>query len=421
MARLGEEMYCVPITYAPRSGESNLNPVGDGIRILAMFVRNLLWSPAKTKVRRIAFVSDSVMPYFNGGKEKRLFEVSNRLVNEECEVHIYTMKWWEGPNVITNEGGVRLHAICKLYPLYKKNRRSIVQALMFGLATFNLAFERFDVLDVDHMPFFPLISARIVTWLRGRKLYGTWHEVWGREYWMQYLRGPAGMLGFLTEELSLRLPDVIISNSVHTTKHLRAAGCKQEIATIPLGVDLKRIYMTQAETRTSDVIFVGRLLEHKNADMLVKAIAIAKEKYEKISCNIIGDGPERNRIEALIEELGLRTNITIIDRVEGNANLYSLLKASKMLVLPSVREGFGLVAIEARASGLPVITTSHENNAAKDLVKHGINGLITEPNERDIGHAIVWLLEQPLQVDRSLDVEEHDWSHVSQRLRAALT
>jgi len=77
MARLGDQIYSVPISYNSRAGESNLHPVRDGARILKMYLRNLSWTPPKPKLERIAFVSDSIMPYNKGGKEKRLYEISS--------------------------------------------------------------------------------------------------------------------------------------------------------------------------------------------------------------------------------------------------------------------------------------------------------------------------------------------------------
>ena len=90
------------------------------------------------------------------------------------------MKWWSGPSTIVLSG-VSLHAICRFHPLYRGTRRSKAQALLFGLATLKLLTKDFDVLDVDHIPYFPLFSARLVCVLRGKSLTATWHEVWGRE------------------------------------------------------------------------------------------------------------------------------------------------------------------------------------------------------------------------------------------------
>ena len=83
---------------------------------------------------RIGFVSDAVYPFNIGGRERRLWEIARRLNSDGIEAHIYTMKWWPGDRDL-NLDGVWLHAMCKQRSLYSGGRRSIVQALMFGLST----------------------------------------------------------------------------------------------------------------------------------------------------------------------------------------------------------------------------------------------------------------------------------------------
>jgi len=294
------------------------------------------------------------------------------------------------------------------------------QAIFFGLATFKLLFEKFDVLDVDHMPFFPLFSARVVTWLKGKKMYATWHEVWGRSYWFEYLKGPAGFLGYIIEQASFFLPDVIISNSEHTTALLRQAGVKQEIKTVPLGVDLENVYAAVPSREKSDIIFVGRFLSHKNADLLIRAVGMLNHLYPHITCKIIGDGPEKENLKTLIGELELQDNVQILDAIASHSILYGLMKSSKMLVLPSVREGFGLVAVEAFAAGIPVITTRHKNNAAKDLILEGINGFLTEPTARDIADKIKKVLQSKDKLDPQREIEQYDWQMVANRMEKIL-
>lgn len=368
---------------------------------------------------RIAFVSDAVLPYCKGGKETRLYEITNRLARNGHQIHVYTMKWWDGGNTVIHNG-VHFHAICRAYPLYHGKRRSIKQAIMFGLATFKLLFARFDVLDVDHIPFFPLFSARVVTWLKQKRLQATWHEVWGKEYWQEYLTGHAAYIGYIVERLSFLLPDIIVSNSLHTTKRLREEGVKGNIKMIPLGVNLERIYSTPPASRRSDVIFVGRLLAHKNVDVLVQAIAIVKKTHASVSCLIIGKGPEKENIKAMIDKCGLRANIEILDSIVGDSNLYGLMKASKMLVLPSIREGFGLVAIEAHAAGIPVITSSHKNNATKALIQEGINGFVTEPTAESIACRICDVLSIGKSMEPQRDIEQYDWQIVAKRVELVL-
>ncbi len=274
------------------------------------------------------------------------------------------------------------------------------------------------MVDVDHMPFFPLFSVRLVCWLRHKRMFGTWHEVWGKEYWGTYMKR-GGFIASLTESIALRLPDMIIANSEHTARQLKKAGVKKPIAMIPLGVDVDAIFTAPVHQIKSDVIYAGRLLDHKRVDLLVDAIALVKQVRPTVSCLIIGNGPERSRLTQLITQLDLQENIRLFNFVEDQAELYGLMKASKVLVLPSVREGFGLAVIEANACGLPVITTSHQQNAARDLIIEGENGLLTEVNHQALAQHILTILDGDGMNPEQTLVEKfgsYRWSTVSERI-----
>jgi L-malate glycosyltransferase len=247
---------------------------------------------------KIALISDAIYPYNEGGKEKRIFELTKRLSKRGHDIHLFCMKWWEGPKD-RKENGVNLHAICKKYPLYSGKRRSIIQALMFGVACLNLIKEDFDIAEVDHIPFFPLFFLKPICKLKGKKIIATWHEVWGKEYWQEYL-GWRGIFGYLSEKLSVIMPDEIISVSNYTTKKLKNnLRSKKIIYTIPNGSDFGKIQRIKPSKRKSDIIFAGRLLSHKNIDVLIESIHLIKEKKHKINCLVIGEGPEKKNLEAL--------------------------------------------------------------------------------------------------------------------------
>jgi glycosyltransferase involved in cell wall biosynthesis len=421
MARMGYEIYSVPITYAPRLGESALRPIADGARILREFTNQLRWRP---RIERVAFVSDAVYPYNKGGKEKRLYEITKRLVKEGRQVDIYTMKWWKGASKhIVDENGVHLHAITKYHPLYKGERRSISQALIFSAACSKLLFRKFDVVDVDSMPFFPLFTSRIVCLLKGKKMYATWHEVWGKDYWRNYMGGLSGSFGFFVEWMAMKLPTAVISNSDHTTRRLRAAGMKQSIMTVPLGVDVENILTLKPHDFKSDMIFVGRLLENKNVHLLIEAVRLVRRNKRDVRCFIVGQGPERERLENLVARYKLENNVTFFNFIPDHNELYSLMKASKMFVQPSIREGFGLVVVEANACGIPVITTSHEQNAARDLIVEGENGLLTTLDAHDLATKIRKVLKSDtMQPKKTLDdrFTNYRWNHAAQEVERIL-
>jgi glycosyltransferase involved in cell wall biosynthesis len=351
-----------------------------------------------SRPHRIAFVSDAVHPFNQGGKETRLHEITRGLARDGFDVHVYTMKWWDGGPTIAVDG-VTFHAIGRLRPLYRHNRRSTTQAVMFGLATLRLLTERFDVVEVDQIPLFPLFGARLVCVVRRKPLYATWHEVWGSEYWRQYM-GALGRVGAATERLALRMPDEIISCSQHTTERLRRhGGGRLRVRTIPLGVDFDRVRTVPPSSTTSDVMYAGRLLSHKNVDVLLEAIAAARRRGRELRCVIVGEGPERPGLEARAERLGVRGSVRFMDFCADHDDVLSLMKATKVFVLPSEREGFGVVVLEANACGAPVVTVRHPDNGAQHLVVDGENGFVSELAPDALADAVLRCVDDPLLFD----------------------
>lgn len=338
-------------------------------------------------MKRLAFVSDAVYPFNKGGKEKRLYELTTRLVKRGYEVDVYTMKWWKDDSKTYVVEGVRYVAICRLYDLYDGEKRSIKEGVMFGLACFNVLKYDFDVVDVDHMPFFPLYSMRIVCWLKRKRMIATWHEVWGKEYWLEYL-GWKGWLAWWIEWGSFWLGDGVVSVSKMTTKDLLRVSSNLDIVTIENGIDWKGIQSVEPSDLRSDVIFAGRLLSHKNVDLLMHAIGILHRKSQKILCRIVGEGPEKKRLMELVKTLNLEKNVVFHDFFDEHRELVSLIKASRVFVLPSSREGFGIVVLEANASGLGVVTVNEEKNAAKELVTSD-TGVVVSLSPEDIAKGIV--------------------------------
>lgn len=364
---------------------------------------------------KIALISDAIYPYNEGGKEKRIFEVTTRLAKKGYDIHLYCMKWWEGSKD-RKENGVNLHAICKKYSLYAGKKRSIIQALVFGLACLKLIKEDFDIAEVDHIPFFPLFSLKLISILRRKKIIATWHEVWGRDYWQEYL-GWKGFFGYLAEKLGVFMPDEIISVSMHTTKKLKdSLGSRKKIYTIPNGNDFEKIQKIKPSRKEADVIFAGRLLSHKNVDVLIKAISLIKEKKQNIKCLIIGEGPEKKNLETMIRKLNLEKNIEFSNFLESQDDFYARMKSSKVFVLPSTREGFGIVIIEANACGIPVVAIDHKNNAVRDLVEEGKNGFLCRLEEGEVADRIAVVLKSG--PDRKIKescldfAKKYDWNKI---------
>jgi glycosyltransferase involved in cell wall biosynthesis len=365
---------------------------------------------------KIAIVSDVIYPYNIGGTEKRIYEISTRLAKRGHKVTIYCMKWWEGADTKIH-GNVQLKAISPYFPLYSGERRSVKEALLFSLHCLKLVREDFDFLDVDHMPHLVLFSTKLVALLKRKKLHVLWNEVWGTSYWIKYM-GPAGVCAALIEKITSMLPDQITAVSEHTARALVSIlkVPERKVAVIPNGISISELaHITPAASR-SDVIFVGRLLSHKNVDVLLQSVALLKARHPGIRCVIVGKGPEKNNLIKLIQEHDLLANVELIEYIADQKQLYSLMKSSRVLAFPSVREGFGMVVLEANGLGLPVITTDDEHNAARYLIREGVNGTIIPLSKENLAHAIeVYMTGAPEAVSYTPLLEQYDWDNLARR------
>jgi len=357
---------------------------------------------------KIAYLYDAVYPWVKGGAEKRIYELSRRLASRGHEVHCYGIKWWPGGDDCVIEG-VRIHGICAPRELYSGDRRSIREAMIFAGKCLASLKGDYDLIDCQAFPYFPCFPAKLFS-MRGPELFITWHEVWG-DYWYEYL-GRKGAFGKLVEKAAARLTDKNIAVSKRTMKDLEGLGVSG-VQVVPNGIDFKRIEKIKASGRQSDIICVGRLVGHKNVDLLIRAIGIAVKEVPDIQAIVVGDGPERGKLMALVKELDLEKNIEFTGFLDDYDEALALMKSSKVFASPSVREGFGMAALEANACGLPVVTVRHRMNAVCDLVTKE-TGLVCEPSTEDIAGAIKKELVSREEVRRRCieNARGYDWKKV---------
>ncbi|WP_324735235.1 glycosyltransferase family 4 protein [Thermococcus sp. SY098] len=362
---------------------------------------------------KIAIIYDAVYPWVKGGGEKRTYEISKRLVEMGHEVHWFGLKWWEGKNDIVQDG-IYIHGIGKWDTLYVNRRRSISEALYFGIKTLTKLEGKFDVIDCQIFPYFSCFSAKFHSMNDHTPFVITWYEVWNN-YWYEYL-GKIGIFGKIIEKLVSKLPDMVIAISKKVKNDLTLLGIPPEkIKIIPDGIGFNDIQKVNASNKKYDIIYAGRLIKHKNVDLLLKATSIAKQEIPNIKVGIIGDGPEMGNLKRLTKELKLEKNVHFLGFLKDAKDVYSYMKSSKVFVFPSTREGAGLVTLEANACGLPVITVSHEKNAATEVVINGLNGFICNLSEEDIAEKILYALYKKRQMEkRCIEfAKRYDWDTIA--------
>lgn len=139
------------------------------------------------------------------------------------------------------------------------------------------------------------------------------------------------------------------------------------------------------------IMSCGRLSEEKGMDLAVKAVSILKEKgFKNIKWIIVGDGPEREKLEKMIVEYEVVDNIQLLG---FKSNPYPYFKLCSLYVQPSRLEAFGLTMAEAQVLGKPVVTT--ETNGGKESVENMVSGLVTPISAEAISEAIESILVAP--------------------------
>ncbi|MDL2276767.1 glycosyltransferase [Breznakia sp. OttesenSCG-928-G09] len=128
--------------------------------------------------------------------------------------------------------------------------------------------------------------------------------------------------------------------------------------------------------RRKRIIFMGRLHEQKNPMRLLECAKLLQKYEPDFILDIYGEGLLKPKIEVAIGKLGLEKNVFL----KGFANDMNVYSDYSLLWLTSIREGFGLVIIEAKANGVPSISTKW-GDAVYEVIENDVDGFITDTNE----------------------------------------
>ena len=326
---------------------------------------------------RICLVYDCLFPYTVGGAERWYRNLGERLAADGHDVTYLTLRQWpRGERA--NVPGVRVLAAGPQMGLYTGDgRRRILPPLVFGAGVlWHLVRRggRYDVVHTASFPYFSLLAAAIARRARGFRLVVDWHEAWSRAYWVEYLGPVFGRVGDAVQALCVRVPQRAFCFSALHARRLRDAGLNGQLTV------LEGEYAGQVEARDPMraepvIVFAGRHIPEKRVPALVPALALARERIPELRGEIYGDGPERKQVLELRSRSGLDGALDVPGFVEAE-RVDGALRRALCLVLPSRREGYGLVVVEAAAAGTPSVVVAAPDNAAAELISEGENGFV---------------------------------------------
>jgi glycosyltransferase involved in cell wall biosynthesis len=366
---------------------------------------------------KIALIYDRLYPQNIGGLERYYDALARGLAASNSVSYITRSVDTEDP---VGFRPYRVVTVAPNSPYYSsRGNRRIWPTVRFGLGVFVhlLRHRDYDVVQSASFPFFSVIAARLAFALRRRdrpKLIVDWLEVWPRDYWISYAGGFFGRVGYAIQQLCMRAPDHGVTYSslhearlgAHRAPILRLTGLATEMPEAPPA--------TAAGDSVPNVVFAGRHIPEKQASLIPEVIQEARRLNGAIRGTIIGDGPERSDVAKAIAERDLEGAVQLPGFVSDD-ELNRALQSASCLLLPSLREGYGLIVIEAAAYGTPCVTIDAPDNAAKELIVNGVNGFVVDDwSPTNLAEAVVEVVRRgPKLRESALGWHRDHWQELS--------
>jgi glycosyltransferase involved in cell wall biosynthesis len=181
-------------------------------------------------------------------------------------------------------------------------------------------------------------------------------------------------------------------------------------------VDLGKFNEISVEKKYGRILYVGRLENHKCVHTLLLAYHNLKKTYNNIELILVGKGPQKKYLQNLSNNLNLK-DIIFCDPMQYE-KLIAIMKSSWILVLPSIREGQGIVLLEAMAAGTPPIAVKAEGSAVGDVVINNYNGLLVSQGELESSMKKLLtdqVMYENLRKNGLEFIKEYDWDKIALR------
>lgn len=290
-----------------------------------------------------------------GGAEVFTHEVMTRLAKMGHEITLFcplfqnakSKEKIDGIEIIRSGGTFTVYLKAKQF--YKRNRND------------------YDLV-IDEINGRPFLSPKII----GNKpalvlFHQLIHEIWFYE-----TRFPLNYLCYYFLEnrwLSIYKDIPTVTVSASSEKDLKRRGFNK-VSVVPIGVNIKPLEKVDQKEFEPTIVFLGRLKRHKLPDHALKAFALIKNELPNAKMWVIGRGDMHKELKMMNIK-----DVVFYGRIKDELK-YDLLRKAHLLLVPSVREGWGLVVTEANAMGTPVI--AYDNPGLRDSVVDGKTGILAK-------------------------------------------
>jgi glycosyltransferase involved in cell wall biosynthesis len=310
----------------------------------------------------------------HGGAEVLTHEIATRLVRKgDHKITLFTAHF---PGALTAENVEGIYTIREggKYTVYNKAK------------TYYKRNKNYYDLVVDEINVRPFLTPKFV---KEKPILTLIHQI-SPEQFLYELPFPLSYIGryYLEKKwLSYYKEMTVVTVSNSSKQDLSALGFKN-IFVIPEGLGAVPLSDVPQKESTPTIIFIGRLKRHKLPDHAINAFNIIKNDLSDAKMWVIGDGYMRTQLEKLSIK-----DVKFYGYVSSEMK-YDLLKRAHLVLMPAIREGWGLVVTEANAMGTPVV--GYNVPGVRDSIKDGKTGILTKENSPDcLASSAISLLKNP--------------------------
>jgi glycosyltransferase involved in cell wall biosynthesis len=373
---------------------------------------------------KILIVSEMSIPYAVGGGEVRYGLLTRELARRGHDVTWLSMRQRQSPDEEMIDGVRHRHRGPRIHT---PPSRPLFAMLRYMLTAFwHVLTHRYDVIDCQ--PYAPLPAVWLACVLSRQRMVATIHDTSSRPS-----SGPTGQAGgaddqwlssrdrFIVgpiETLLYRLPYRRIVTDTHGVRKTLAQSfgvSARRMVTVHCGIDTAAIAAAPESAEQAEVLFAGRVIPHKHVDDFLDAVAVVGAARRArglvpLRAAVVGGGPLLEEMQARAEGLGLvpaavhraesqAATVEFCGNLPNHAAVIGRMKSARVLVLPSTREGFGLVLAEAMACGTPCV--AYDVPAVREVLADGAAGVLVAPRDVDgLAMAIDHLLEDAAERER---------------------
>src|SRR5215212_85476 len=313
-----------------------------------------------------------------GGAEVYTHEVMKSLTQRGYEMTLFTSRF-KGCQLNEKINGVDIIREGNKYTVYKE-AKNYLKAYK----------QHYDLIidEINTVPFF------VPKFVNEKQVIAVIHQL-AREFWFYETKFPVSHIGYYYLEkkwLSNYKDTITLALSDSTKIDLQALGFKR-VFVVPPGLNVTPLSNVKEKEARPTVVFMGRLKKAKLPHDALQAFSIIKREIHDAKMWVIGDGYLRGKLES-----SNMKDVTFYGRI-SNEKKYDLLSRAHIILVPAVREGWGLVVTEANAMGTPAI--GYDVHGLRDSIRHGETGItVKEKTPAAMAQQAISLLRDSISLSK---------------------